>query len=747
MNKVIRVLAILSISLLLVLSVYAKETVVYENDFTNTSLSDFSIIGEWVVSNGELTLEKGSGAAIITYNLGKEYAGKNFRVEVDFLNHTSTGGICIGATGENIDDTTGYFLGYDGFVGAMGNKGAFGLYNSDGLWAGNVATGAENIDTADLHLCAEIYGNTITYTITSLEGSTKYFGIEYTIGQSSLDIYNSLSGIVGLRKFYNDNGSFDNFKVTLIEDDEFPSTIKILTVNGTSFSSSNSLRVVSNILRGSGYAVSYSALDVNYCADFVLSPVGKTRVLFGMDNAGNGYAFEIDKDKETLSLYKLEKYEFERLGVKKVPILDDTDYNVSVRVCEGVAAVYFDAYFEGDEAFKTFEIALDDNTPGKLGFWLEGGRVKEFSLSEPDVYNGQTYTNSLVRGADPDVLFYDGTYYLYNHVNDGDNIFKVYTSADLSKWTDRGIVFTHKPDEYDTYSYMSPNVCHYEGVFYLFYAAKNTAGDQRLYCATSDSPYGPFEHKNGQTPLHEVAEIGGHPYIDESGKVYMTYVRFGGGNHIWIEEVTLKDGVVTPINGTLTKVISPEFEYEIDGYGAIAEGGVIYKHNGYYYMIYASGHYLGDYGESYAVAKDILGPYEKYDYNEILVSNSFIRGVGDGIFVPSPDETELYMVYHKHYSTSKVGERQTCIDKVKFVKDPLGGQDILIVNGPSTTPQPIPSYIGRYDIDRDGEMTLLDALKLAKHSVSAEYNGRFDVDGDGIEGALDILIVVKEVLN
>lgn len=747
MNRFVRLLAIATLSLVLAFSVSAKETVIYENDFSTDSLSDFTLNGAWIVSDGVLALENGSGSAHIIYDLGSDYLGKHFRVEVDFLNHTSTGGISIGATGENLADTPNYFFGYEGFVGTAGTKGAFGIYNAEGDWGGNAARGQDNIDVSDLHLCAEVYGDTILYTITSLDGATKYFGVEYTIGQSSLDIYNSLSDIVGLRKFYGDKGCFDNFKITLIEDDEFTTTSKILTFGDNTFAATNSMRVVSNILHGSGYVLSYSAFEQNFKADFTLVPVGKTRVFFGMDNAGNGYAFEVDKDAETLSLYSLEKYAYTKLASKKVPLLDDAEYPASIQVCDGIVTVVFDAYFEGDEVFKTFEIALEDTIPGKFGFWLEGGRVKEFSKVDAVAYDGETYTNSLVRGADPDVLFYDGTYYLYNRVNDGDNIFKVYTSADLSQWTDRGIVFTHNPDEYIISSYMSPNVTYYDGVFYLFFAAKNLSNEQRLYYATSDSPYGPFVQENGAIPLHDVAEIGGHPYLDESGKVYMTYVRFGFGNHIWIEEVKLDDGVVTPVDGTLTKVISPEFEYELDGYGAVAEGGVIYKHNGYYYMIYASGHYLGDYGESYAVAKNILGPYTKFEYNEILASNAYIRGVGDGVFVPSPDGTELYMVYHKHYSTSKVSERQTCIDKVKFVKDPHGGLDILTVNGPSTTPQPLPSYIGRYDIDRDGEMSMLDVLRLAKHSVSAEYNGRFDVDGNGTENALDILIVVKEVLN
>ena len=747
MNRILYLVLIAILSSVLLLSVCAKETVVYENDFSNTSLADFTLNGNWVVSNGTLVLENGSGTgnAFITYALDPEYVGKNLRVEVDFLQHTSTGGICIGATADSLDSAGKPFLGYDGFVGAAGTKGAFGCYDADGVWAGNVGVGQETINVADLHLCAEIYGDTILFTITSLDGSNKYFGIEYTIGQSSLDVYDSFSGIIGLRKFYSDKGTFDNFKITLIEEDKVPTLGKRLTVDDILFLSSGSLFYSQNKLIGTGLAMSFSAFEEDFKADITLKPFGKTRFLFGMDNSGNGYAFEVDKTKETVSLYKVNSYSFSCRGTKNVPVSDSENY-VSIQVSGGILKAVFDAYFEGEDAFSTFEMTLEDYSIGKFGIWLNGGNVSSIEVGAPTVYEGETYTNSVVRGADPDVLFYDGTYYLYSRVSDGDNIFKVYTSADLAHWTERNTVFEHK-EEYTTYSYMSPNAFYYDGIFYLFYAAKNANGDTRLFYATSDSPYGPFTHKNGQIPLHDVLEIGGHPYLDESGKVYMTYVRFGGGNHIWIEEVNLKDGEISFVDGTLTKVISPEFEYEIDGYGAIAEGGVIHKHDGYYYMIYASGHYLGKYGESYAVSKNILGPYTKYDYNEILASTAEICGVGDGIFVPSPDGTELYMVYHKHYSTSKVEERQTCVSKVKFAENPNGGADILTVNGPFATPQAMPSNIYRYDVNRDGGTTLLDALAICKASASKEYNGRFDVDGDGIIAPLDILKVVKEAIN
>ena len=78
MNRILYLVLIAILSSVLLLSVCAKETVVYENDFSNTSLADFTLNGNWVVSNGTLVLENGSGTgnAFITYALDPEYVGK-----------------------------------------------------------------------------------------------------------------------------------------------------------------------------------------------------------------------------------------------------------------------------------------------------------------------------------------------------------------------------------------------------------------------------------------------------------------------------------------------------------------------------------------------------------------------------------------------------------------------------------------------------------------------------------------------
>ncbi len=746
MKKVFWCLLVLIALSTAVLTAEAKEVVVYENDFASTDLSAFTMQGSWQVVDGKLSLGSGSGSAYLLYNIPEAYAGMSFQVDVDFIGHTSTGGILIGGSGTGLTAVAPEFLGYDCFIGTNGKKGALGYYSAQGVWGGNIVASSDIIQAKDLHLSVRVEGNELTYTVTSLDGKTTYYGVNYTIGSNSKDIYSAFDNIVGLRKFYSDRGSFDNFRVTVYTEDVFPTMPKTTKLDGTDFTYGG-LQASSNTLSGSGALCSKEALPENFTVQTMLTPVGVSKFYFGMDAENDGYAFVIDKSNETVSLYQIKDGTSTCLGRKNLPVGDDS-YLVTVSVLNKIATVVFDAFSQGEDAFFTFELSLSDYKAGKFGILLDGGTLADLSIFEPVAETGETYRNPLGVGADPDVLFHEGTYYRYHRVSDGNNVFRVYTSSDLVHWTTRNVVFTHKPGEYTTSSYMSPNVFYYDGLFYLFYAAKNSAGSNRIYCAISDSPYGPFTHPNGQKPLHEVAEIGGHPYLDESGKLYMTYVRFDNGNHVYIEEITLKDGVFTPVAGTLTKVISPTESYENDGYGQISEGGVLYKHNGYYYMIYASGHYLGHYGESYAIAENILGPYTKYEYNEILSYNSAVNGSGDGVFVTSPDGTELYMMYHSHFSEKMVEPRRTAIDKVEFVKNPNGGPDILTVNGPSTTAQALPSNIYRYDVNRDEVTNLLDVLYLLqRQTTDPEYCGSYDVDANGRENSMDAVAILKQIVK
>ncbi|MBQ5648760.1 MAG: family 43 glycosylhydrolase [Clostridia bacterium] len=440
-----------------------------------------------------------------------------------------------------------------------------------------------------------------------------------------------------------------------------------------------------------------------YC-EIVIKASGIGGVMLFSDGEANGIYLAADYGDQNISLYRVENNMREQLGRRKCTFEKGERIPIVIEYNEGLLKLYFNENPLDTDPYPKFELnagimaAKLKNTG--IGFRMGNGIADFYNISITDdveEYDGKTYTNPVVQGADPDVLFYNGVYYLYQRKGSGNDIFSVSTSTDLVKWKTGGVIYTKQSDKLS--GYMSPNVFHYNGKFYLVFAAKHPdVGNHTLFCAVSDTPDGMFKHAGGTpVPIHNdklVAEIGGHPFIDpDTNKLYLSLVRFGGGNNIWLEEYTIVNDQLVPVAGTLTHCIAPTDSYEIDEFGKIAEGGVIMKHNGYYYMIYASGHYKGHYGEAYAIAENVLGPYKKYENNDILTFTASMDGCGDAVFTTSPDGKELFLVYHIHSAVGTVEPRMTCIDRVKFVPDPNGGPDILTVYGPTNTPQPRPSAL------------------------------------------------------
>jgi len=663
--------------------------------------------GNKIKAKRELAKDYKNGrSAYIAYNIPEEYHGKAYVVDVDHINKSSSAGVIIGAKSRVKVEDPEYFLGYSCSLTEDGGGIFMGIFDAYGWRKGLVRSPVKLGDRESLHYRVTVQGKAMTFEVYPY-GQSRYgidaplFETRYEIGSDREDIHNAFVPTVGLRQYYNDKGYFENFTVSVLDDDAIPQLTEDALVGNTAFRVSG-LEVAENKVSGIGAMLSKEALCGNYRISLKLASKNTSRVYFGMKDEKNGYAFEINSFKSTVYLYKIEEGVYKWLGEKK-NIIREKATAVNIDVHDGIVSCFYDNYFENGEEFPKFEFALE-GTDGKTGVWLEGGSVEALSVSEsrivlPDV----TYTNPINPGADPDCLFYEGTYYLYvyNTSHNGKEVFRVFTSKDLAHFTPGPVIFEWR-DEYSETAMggtsFSPNVSYYNGLFYLFFAAvrNDGSGCRSVFYATSKSPLGPFVHDGPLVPVNAPErirhEIDGHPFYDDDGRIYMSFSRSTVNGSVWLEEVEFRDGVVIPKPETDTCVLMPDKSYETDGSWLLCEGGYIRKHKGYYYMIYATCCYARHYGEAYAISKNPLGPYEKYEYNPILTYNYTLNGPGDALIVPSPDGKELYMIYHRHHSLTQVDQRNTCVDLIKFVPDPDGGPDILTVRGPSCTPQKMPSH-------------------------------------------------------
>lgn len=287
------------------------------------------------------------------------------------------------------------------------------------------------------------------------------------------------------------------------------------------------------------------------------------------------------------------------------------------------------------------------------------------------------YTNPVCEGADPFVLLHGDTYYLYS-TNAPDGI-RVFTSPDLSHWTDRGYCL-RAGDVIGDFGFWAPEVLFHEGRFYMVYVA-----EEHLGIAVADSPLGPFTQREKRW-LNECNEIDGHFFRDEDGQVYLFFVRFDDGNVLFCAK--MQKDLLSYDPDTVTFLFRAEEEWELRDC-SVVEGAFVLKHKGKYYLTYSANHTrCEDYAIGCAVADAPMGPYRKVSYNPILKKNEHLNGTGHHSFTTSKDGKQLICVYHARPGRNTACPRMTCIDRAAFIPNPAGGEDILRIDGPTATEQP-----------------------------------------------------------
>ena len=288
----------------------------------------------------------------------------------------------------------------------------------------------------------------------------------------------------------------------------------------------------------------------------------------------------------------------------------------------------------------------------------------------------KTYTNPVCEGADPFVLLHEGTYYLYS-TNAADG-YKVYTSDDMAEWTCQGYCLKAEDVKGDR-GFWAPEIIYRNGKFYMVYIA-----NEHLGIAVSDSPLGPFKQEEKKW-LNELCEIDGHFFIDDDGTVYLYFVRFEQGNVLWVAK--MNEDLLSYDPSTAKYLFRASEEWELKDC-SVVEGAFVLKHNGKYYLTYSANHTRSPYyAIGCAVADSPMGPFTKVPYNPILKMNDVANGPGHHSFTRSKDGKELVCVYHTHLSKDTPFPRVTCVDRAEFVPNPDGGDDMLVIHGPTRTPQ------------------------------------------------------------
>lgn len=433
-----------------------------------------------------------------------------------------------------------------------------------------------------------------------------------------------------------------------------------------------------------------------------LDESGIAGLYFGAKEASpkttEGYYFEVNTKNQTVSLYNIVNGNYRVIAEKKFHLLSN---RATIRVTYGASTNAATLYFEDNglvlESYPKFDLSLAA-AGNAVGIYIENGSatlpvcVKEDAPSNDDGY----FKNNLFEQfTDPEVFYENGVYYfLGTRSSTQNNGVQCYSTTDFEEFKDEGLILSHG-DAFGDGVYKAANIVKYGDYYYLFYMAKSSAlGTSVTAYASSKSVTGPFKNPEKKALTGDSDFIGGQPFIDDNGNVYLIYARTTGGNKIYGSKITLKDGKAEIDLSTEKMLLEPTEPWE-NAKASVVECGYLVKHDGLYYLLYSGGNYNSTYGTGYATSESPLGPFTKYEYNPILVSNDQAFGVGAATVFVSPDRSEHFIAYLRNFSPTVVRPLLTCIDRIRFVPNPNGGPDIIEMYGPTVNPQPLPSGLGK----------------------------------------------------
>ena len=306
-----------------------------------------------------------------------------------------------------------------------------------------------------------------------------------------------------------------------------------------------------------------------------------------------------------------------------------------------------------------------------------------------------TYQNPLDVGiADPFIFREGDTYYLYG-TEAGDGLF-VWTSRDLVNWTNRGHAFQRTIQTWSRRDFWAPELFKHRDKYYLHFTALGGGKERdrrtrRVVLAEGDSPLGPF--REIKAPWFDVDDgrpvIDGHVFRDENGQLYLYTVHLDAPPRHKCFEIHVRklDEQLNP-SAEATMCVSPTLDWEGE---LVNEGPFVLRRGDTYYLTWSANPYWDrNYSVGLATAKSPLGPWTKSTKGPILKASDSVSGPGHHSFIESPDGKELFIAYHVHRDPKNgKGGRLLAIDRVKWVE--VDGAPTLKVDGPTHTPQPVPS--------------------------------------------------------
>lgn len=267
---------------------------------------------------------------------------------------------------------------------------------------------------------------------------------------------------------------------------------------------------------------------------------------------------------------------------------------------------------------------------------------------------------------DPSVVKIGDTYWASATTSNWLPAYPLLKSKDLIRWETTGNIFTTMPEWTDFY-FWAPEITYENGKVYIYYTAHKKGGNLCVGIASADKPEGPYKD-HGPLICQEVGSIDAFPMRDEAGKLYLVWKEDGNSvgkpTPIWAQEMNEER---TALTGEKKELFRGDAEWE----RKLVEGVSMMRRGDYYYAFYAAAGCCGrscTYGTGIARAKNLLGPWEKYEKNPVLTHDEEWKCPGHG--TPVEKDGRFYFLYHAYDAKENVYTgRQGLLIEFTFTPD------------------------------------------------------------------------------
>ena len=192
----------------------------------------------------------------------------------------------------------------------------------------------------------------------------------------------------------------------------------------------------------------------------------------------------------------------------------------------------------------------------------------------------------------------------------------------------------------------------------------------------------------------EAGSIDAWPMRDKNGKLYLIWKEDGNSvkmpTPIWAMEM---NEARTKLSGEKKELFRNDAPWEAN----LVEGVSMIRHGGYLYAFYAGAGCCGrgcSYGIGVARAKDLLGPWEKFEGNPLPATGDAWKCAGHG--TPVMKDGKYYFLYHAYHTEGDVyAGRQGVLSEFTFTKDGW----IEFINGPGGDSAIQPEMVDDFNTD------------------------------------------------